>query len=150
MSIEARSKTLVEEFRAISDWETRYKKVIEWGKQLPTLNMEELNDRFLIEGCVSKAWLIPERNHSMVCFKGESEAAIVKGILALLIHVYSNSTPAEIIRFQPEFLSEIGLAEHLSMNRRNGMSQVVKQMKLYATVFSAQDRMAPTKDSLQS
>ena len=144
--ISQRAGEIIDQFAPIAEWETRYKRVIEWGKNLPPLaehGQPSANlDRFLIEGCVSKAWLVPSRSGAVVNFAGDSEAAIVKGILALLIHVYSGATPSEILSFPADFLQRIGLTEQLSMNRRNGLSQVIKQIKLYASVFAAQDKLA--------
>jgi cysteine desulfuration protein SufE len=135
---------LVAQFDALPDWESRYRRVIELGQKLEPLEASfKATDRFLIQGCVSKAWLVPSRRGSAVFFAADSEAAIVKGILALVVQVYSGASPAEILSFEPSFLERIGLTEHLSMNRRNGLSQVLKQIKLYATVFKAQDQLAP-------
>jgi cysteine desulfuration protein SufE len=135
------AEALVAEFTALPDWETRYKRVMVMGQQLPPLDApSKASDRFLIEGCISKAWLVPGRSGRSVTFSADSESALVKGILALLVKVYSGATPHEILAYDPAFLTRIGLTEHLSMNRRNGLSQVIKQIKLYAAVFLAQDQ----------
>lgn len=135
-----RAAEVVAEFQSIKDWESRYRRVIEAGKRLdPIPPAEKESDRFLVEGCISKAWLIPQRNGQDVLFHADSEASIVKGILGLLVRVYSHASPQEILTFKPDFLEQIGLFEHLSMNRRNGLSQVIRQIVLYATVFAAQN-----------
>lgn len=138
-----RANELIADFANIKDWESRYRRVIDKGHGLIALEAHEREgDRYLIPGCVSKAWLVPSRKGRQIILRGDSEAAIVKGIIAMLVAVYSGATPEEVLEFEPEFLNQIGLTEHLSMNRRNGLSQFVKQIKLYATVYRAQDQLA--------
>ncbi len=136
----ARAAALVASFPQTKEWEKRYKHLIDLGRTSPGLPEQERLDRFLVEGCVSQAWLVPSRDaEGRVHFRADSDAAIVRGILALLVQAYSGSTPQEIISFEPHFLEELGISEHLSMNRRNGLSSVLKQIRLYATVMAAQD-----------
>lgn len=144
-----RARGVVSAFPQTTEWEKRYRHLILLGRELPEIPEAEKGDRFLIEGCVSRAWLIPSRDGKLVRFRADSEAAIVKGILALLLAVYSGARPEEILAFEPQYLEELGINEHLSMNRRNGLSQVLKQIKLYATVFRAQD-LAGSQTSIRT
>jgi cysteine desulfuration protein SufE len=139
-----RATALSADFSSIKDWESRYRRVIEQGHALLPLEAHEREgDRYLITGCVSRAWLVPSRQGKQMILRGDSEAAIVKGIIAMLVTVYSGAMPEEVLIFEPQFLHQIGLTEHLSMNRRNGLSQFVKQIKLYAAVYRAQDQVVP-------
>lgn len=138
-SLIERAQGVVAAFPQTTEWEKRYRHLILLGRELPGIPDAEKDDRFLIEGCVSRAWLIPVRQGELVRFRADSEAAIVKGILALLLSVYSDARPEDILTFEPQYLEDLGISQHLSMNRRNGLSQVLKQIKLYATVFRAQD-----------
>ncbi len=145
-----RANLLSADFSNIKDWEARYRRVIEKGHALAPLEAHEREgDRYLIPGCVSRAWLVPSRQGKQMILRGDSEAAIVKGIIAMLVGVYSGATPDEVLTFEPEFLNQIGLTEHLSMNRRNGLSQFVKQIKLYAAVYRAKDQLG-SSDSTAS
>lgn len=139
LALADRATQVVSSFPQTNEWEKRYRHLITIGRNLPSIPDADKLDRFLIEGCVSRAWLIPSREGSLVVFRADSEAAIVKGILALLLSVYSGARPGDILSFEPKYLEDLGISEHLSMNRRNGLSQVLKQIKLYATVFRAQD-----------
>lgn len=149
-TIAERARAVVADFPTAGGWEERYKHLIQLGRELESLSSEEKIDRFKIEGCVSQVWVVPSREKSRVIFRGDSEAAIVKGILALLVRVYSGSRPQEVVSFQPTFLEELGIHEHLSMNRRNGLSQVLKQIRLYGMVFAAQDQAQDNVASQQA
>ena len=140
MSINERKNKVLAELSEISDVDERYKYMIAKGRALPDLKSDQKDKKYLIEGCMSQAWLVPHLEEGRVIFHVDSEAAIVKGIMAILAEVYSGGTPEEILGLSPEFLKEGGISEHLSMNRRNGLSSVVKQMRLYATVFSLQSK----------
>jgi len=137
MFIQDRHKKLVEELAQVTDQEARYKTIIDYGKKLVPLDEMQRQDKFLVQGCMSRAWLIPEFKDGKVYFSADSEAAIVKGIVAILLEIFSGSTPQEILQFDSNFLKELGIAELLSMNRRNGLAGMIKQIKLYATVFGA-------------
>jgi len=115
----------------------RLEKIIIFGKELVSLPEDEKLDRFLVKGCVSKAWIIPEYINNSLIFKGDADALIVKGLLAILLKLYSGLSPLEIMKESTAFLEEIGLTELLSMNRRNGLANLFKQLKLYATAFRA-------------
>ena len=137
MKIEEKKQKILGELAAITDTDERYRYIINKGRALPEIAPEHLEDKFLIQGCISRAWLIPEFRDGKVYFRGHSEAAIVKGIVAILIDVYSGNAPQDNLSLSPEFLREGGITEHLSLNRRNGLSSVVKQMMLYAAAYKA-------------
>ena len=134
MSID-RIKLIVEEFKKYSDWEDRYKHLISLGKSLAPMQEEHKTESNKIKGCQSQVWLHAELVGDKVIFTADSDASIVKGIIALLVQVYSGSTPDEILAIKPTFLEEIGLREHLSMSRANGLTAMVKQISFYAMAF---------------
>ncbi len=135
MSITVKKDTILAELATINDMDDRYRFIIAKGRSLPEMPASERQDKFLIEGCLSKAWLAPTFKDGKVYFSADSEAAIVKGIMAILIGVYSGNTPSENLGLSPDFLKDGGITEHLSMNRRSGLSGVIKQIMLYSTVF---------------
>jgi cysteine desulfuration protein SufE len=137
MSIQLRKDQILSELSKISDPDERYRYIISKGKSCGTLDEQFKLDKHLIEGCMSKAWLVAENREGQIFFRIDSEAAIVKGIMAILAYVYSTSTPEEILSLPPDFLKEGGITEHLSLNRRNGLTSVIKQMRLYAFAFKA-------------
>jgi cysteine desulfuration protein SufE len=141
MEIQERVKNLVEEFARFNDWEERYKHIIAIGKDLEPMKEEYRQDQFKIKGCQSQVWLYPELNGDKIMFHADSDAAIVKGVIALLMRVYSNSTPAEILATKPDFLDTIGLREQLSMSRANGLSSMLKQISMYAVALQAKMNM---------
>jgi len=138
MSIQERVKILIEEFNSLSDWEERYKSIIQRGKSLSVMNEDYKIEKNLVKGCQSKVWFHAELKEGLIHFQGDSDAAIVKGIVALLLFIYSGSSPQDILTTRPDFLDEIGLKEHLSMSRANGLSSMLKQISLYAIVFKSQ------------
>jgi cysteine desulfuration protein SufE len=121
----------------ITDSDERYRFIIAKGRKLPKVDESFKVEKFLVEGCISRAWLIPEFRDGRVFFHADSEAEIVKGIMAILLEVYSGNSASENLTLSPEFLREGGITEHLSMNRRNGLSSVVKQIMLYSKAFKA-------------
>lgn len=137
IDIQAKKNAILNQLGAISATEDRYKFIIEQGRALPSLREDQRLDKYLVQGCMSQAWLVPEFRDGRLYFYVDSDAAIVKGIMAVLISVYSGNTPAENLALPPDFLKEGGITEHLSMNRRNGLSSVVKQIMLYSTAFKA-------------
>lgn len=139
--IQDRIDKIKHEFLSFSDWESRYKHLIEMGKQLPAMNEGLKVDSNKIKGCQSQVWLMAELKDGMVYFVADSDASIVKGIVALLVYIYSASTPDEILSTKPTFLEEIGLREHLSMSRANGLNSMLKQVSFYAMAFKAQMQM---------
>jgi cysteine desulfuration protein SufE len=135
MSIVERVEQVKSRFLKISDWEDRYKELIAFGKQLPSYPEEARHEKFMVKGCQSQVWLHPHFKDGLVYFEADSDALLVKGIIALLVSVYSQSTPQEILETKPEFLKEIGITEHLSMNRTNGLASMMKQIQMYAIVY---------------
>jgi cysteine desulfuration protein SufE len=120
-----------------SDWEDRYKEIIQIGKSLNSFPEEKRDEKYKVKGCQSQVWLYPEFKDGKIYFYGDSDAVLVKGIVGLLINVYSESTPDEVLATKPEFLKEVGISEHLSMNRSNGLAAMMKQIQMYALVFKS-------------
>ncbi len=137
MTIEEIENQLVEEFGLFDDWMDKYNYLIEMGKSLPVIDEKLKTDRYLISGCQSKVWVSAEMKDGKVIFKADSDAIITKGVISLLIRVLSNQTPDDIINANLSFLDKIGLKEHLSPTRSNGLTSMIKQMKLYALAFKA-------------
>jgi len=135
--VDEKKQKILSELAVITSADDRYKYIIEMGRKLPSLTDQQRLDKFLVEGCMSRAWLVPEFRDGRIYFFVDSEAAIVKGIMAILVAVYSGNTPDENLKLSPEFLKDGGITEHLSMNRRSGLSSVVKQIMLYSTAFKA-------------
>ena len=130
---------IIVEFNDFDDWLDRYQLLIDLGGEQETLPEEYKTDNNLIEGCQSRVWLQADYVDGKVFFRAESDALIVKGIVSLLIKVYSGRTPDEILENEPYFVEAIGLKEHLSPTRSNGLLAMIKQMKLYALAFKAKN-----------
>ena len=137
MTIQETENKIIEEFSMFDDWMDKYNYIIEMGKTLPMIDPKFKTDQYLISGCQSRVWLSAAMEDGRVIFKADSDAVITKGIINLLIRVLSNQTPDDIINTNLEFLNKIGLKEHLSPTRSNGLTSMIKQMKLYAVVFKA-------------
>lgn len=137
MSIQNRQSAIIAEFSQISQWEDRYKKIIEMGKALPAMDESLKRPELLIKGCQSQVWLHAEYQNGRVIFKTDSDAVIVKGLAALLVQVYSDNTPDEILSLNPDFIQAIELGTHLSPSRANGLFAMVKQIKYYAAALKA-------------
>lgn len=135
MKIKQIQEDLVDEFAMFDDWMQRYEYMIDLGKSLPLIDNIYKTEDYLIKGCQSKVWIQAELIDNRIVFKADSDAIISKGIIAILIRVFSNQEPNEIIDANTEFIDEIGLKEHLSPNRANGLSSMVKQLKLYALAY---------------
>jgi cysteine desulfuration protein SufE len=135
VDINQKKEKILADLSDIQSTEDRYKFIIDMGRKLPSLMDEQRSDKFLIQGCMSRAWLIPEFVDGKLYFYVDSEAAIVKGIMAILVAVYSGNKPEDNLTLSPDFLKAGGITEHLSMNRRSGLSSVIKQMMLYSMVF---------------
>ena len=142
MTINEIQDEVIEEFSVFDDWMDKYALLIDMGNALPTLDGRYKTSSNLIEGCQSRVWLQADYTDGQVIFQGESDAVIVKGIIALLIRVISGHTPQEILDADLYFIDRIGLKEHLSPTRSNGLVAMLKQMKMYALVFSAQANQA--------
>lgn len=137
MSINEKQEEIISEFEMFDDWMDRYQLLIDLGNSQESLDEEYKTEQNLIEGCQSRVWLQADLVNGKVVYKAESDAIIVKGIITLLIQVLSNHTPDEIINAELYFIDKIGLHEHLSPTRSNGLLSMLKQMRLYALVFKA-------------
>lgn len=127
---------IVAEFEALESWEDRYKRIIQIGRELPPLPTEDQRDEHKVRGCSSTVWLLADRDQGLVTYRADSDAVIVRGLVALLLRVYSGHSPQEIINAEPAFIEELGLNTNLSSNRANGLSAMVKQIKTYALAFA--------------
>ena len=136
MSILEKQNRIVEEFSAFEDWMDRYNPLIEKGRSCPVLPDSEKNESLLIKGCQSRVWIKAELKDGKMYFEADSDAVITKGIASLLIEVFSGETPQDVVAAPTDFLEKIGLKEHLSPTRSNGLTAMLKQIKLYALAFS--------------
>jgi len=135
MTIEKVQQEIIEEFSIYEDWMDKYSYLIELGNDLDELDPKEKNEQNLIKGCQSRVWLVAEKNDDKIYFRGESDAVIVKGLVALLLRVVSGRTPKEIIDNDLHFIDDLGLKQHLSPTRSNGLLAMVKQIRLYAVAY---------------
>ena len=139
MSIESKQQEIIEEFSVFSDWMQKYEYIIELGRDLPLLNDADKNDDLLIKGCQSRVWLNAARNNDgTLHFTADSDAIITKGLVALIVRVLDGEKPADIAQSDLHFIKEIGLSEHLSPTRSNGLASMIKQMKTYGLAYMAQ------------
>ena len=139
MSINELQDNIIDEFSAFDDWMDKYALLIDLGNSLPPLDERYKTESNLIEGCQSRVWLQTDFVDGKIHFQGESDAVIVKGIVSLLIQVLSDHTPQEILDADLYFIEKVGLKEHLSPTRSNGLVAMVKQMRLYAMAFRAKE-----------
>ena len=137
MTINELQDEIVEEFSAFDDWMDKYALLIELGNSLKPLEEKHKNPQNIIEGCQSRVWLNAELNDGIITYQGESDAVLVKGIVSLLINVLSGHSPDEIINTELYFIDRIGLKEHLSPTRSNGLVAMVKQMKMFALAYKS-------------
>ena len=128
---------IIEEFALFDEWMDKYEHIIELGKELPIIKEENKTEDNLIKGCQSRVWLKADLKGDKLIFTADGDAIITKGIIALVIQVFSNHTPKEIVEADLFFIDKIGLQEHLSPTRSNGLVAMVKQIKMYALVYSA-------------
>jgi cysteine desulfuration protein SufE len=135
MTIDEIQQEIIEDFSGFEDWMDKYGLLIELGNELVPIDPKYKVDSNLIRGCQSRVWLQQEYIDGKIVFEAESDALIVKGLVALLLKIYSNRTPQEILSSEPRFIDEIGLRQHLSPTRSNGLLAMVKQMKLYALAY---------------
>jgi len=137
MTIEAIENEIIEEFEIFGeDWEGKYEHLIELGKSLPVIKEAYKTDDRLIKGCQSRVWLHTEKQEGRIVYTADSDAIITKGLVALIIRVLSNQLPQDIIKADLNFIAKIGLTEHLSPTRANGLLSMIKQMKLDAVALS--------------
>ncbi len=139
MKIEEIEKQITEEFAMFDEWEGKYEYLIELGKEMPAMNEKIKTDDKLIKGCQSRVWLHSELQNGNIIYTADSDAIITKGVVALLVRVLSNHTPDEIIGAELNFINNIGLKEHLSPIRANGLVSMIKQMKLDALALKTQN-----------
>lgn len=131
-----RRDDLVKDFQALQNWEERYKKIIALGKSWPDLPEKMKTEEAKVKGCQSQVWLHAHRGpQGQVIYQGDSDAILVKGLVGLLLSVYSGLRPEEILKNPPEFLKELGFEENLSASRANGLNSMIKQMKTFAMAF---------------
>ena len=138
MTIKEIQEEIVEEFSMFDDWMQRYEYMIELGKSLPLIEDKYKIDENIIKGCQSKVWVHAEMKDEKIEFTADSDAIITKGIIAILIRVFSGQHPKDIIEADTAFIDEIGLKEHLSPTRANGLVSMIKQLKMYAVAYQTQ------------
>lgn len=137
MNIKKVQDEIIDEFAMFDDWMQRYEYIIDLGKNLPLIEEEFKTDDNIIKGCQSKVWLKGEQNDDKVTFTADSDAILTKGIIAILIRVFSNQKASDILNADMDFIDEIGLKEHLSPTRANGLVSMIKNIKMYALAFDA-------------
>ena len=137
MTIKEIQEEIIDEFDLFDDWMERYEYLIELGKSLPIIDKQHKQDENIIKGCQSKVWLYSEMNQNKINFTADSDAILTKGLVALLLRVFSNQTPEDILLADTHFIDQIGLKDHLSPTRANGLVSMLKQIKLYAIAQQA-------------
>lgn len=140
MTVEEIQQEIIDEFAFLEDWEERYEYMISLGKSLPQIEEHYKTEQYLIKGCQSRVWVHPELSGGNVVFTADSDAIITKGIVALLIRVFSHQSPEAIVNAKVDFIDQIGLKEHLSPTRANGLVAMIKQLKMYALAYQAQQQ----------
>jgi cysteine desulfuration protein SufE len=138
VTIKEIQEDIIEEFSMFDDWEERYQYMIDLGKTLPLIDEQYKTESNIIKGCQSKVWVHAEMHDEKIVFTADSDAIITKGIIAILIRVFSNQHPKDIIEAETSFIDEIGLKEHLSPTRANGLVSMIKQLKMYAIAYQTQ------------
>lgn len=138
MKIEDIEREIIDEFATFDEWLDKYEFIIELGKELPELPEDMKIDKYLISGCQSKLWIVPEFRDGRLYFQVDSDAIITKGIASLVLRVLSGQTPEDILNANLDFINKIGLSNHLSPTRSNGLFSMIKQIKLYAMARSMQ------------
>ena len=136
MAIEEIQQEIIEEFSMYEDWMDKYGYLIELGNDLEDLDPKDKNDQNIIKGCQSRVWLVANLVDGKIIFRGESDAIIVKGLVALLLRVVTDRTPKELLENELHFIDDIGLKQHLSPTRSNGLVAMVKQIRLYAVAYN--------------
>ena len=137
-SIQEIQNEIVDEFALFDDWMERYEYMIELGKSLPLIDEKYKTEDYIIKGCQSKVWVHADLENEKVNFTADSDAIITKGIIAILIRTFSGQPPQEILNADTSFIDKIGLKEHLSPTRANGLVSMIKQIKLYAIAYQTQ------------
>lgn len=137
MDIEEVQNRIIKEFSLFEDWTERYKYIIKHGEKLEGLPEEDRIEDNLVKGCQSQVWLSAKLNKDTISFKADSDAAITKGLVSLVVRLYTNQKPEDILSVNPDFISKIGMQQHLSPTRANGLASMVKQMKIYAMAYKS-------------
>lgn len=137
MTIKEIQEEIIDEFSMFDDWMDRYEYIIDLGKSLSLIDVRYKLDENLIKGCQSKVWLYSDLQNDKLIFTADSDAILTKGIVALLLRVYSNQKAEDILEADTKFVDEIGLKEHLSPTRANGLVSMIKQIKMYAIALQA-------------
>ena len=140
MTIKEIQEEIVDEFAMFDDWMQRYEYIIELGKSLPLIEDQYKVEENLIRGCQSKVWLHAEKNDDKIVFTADSDAILTKGIIAILIRTFSDQKAADVMNADIAFIDEIGLKEHLSATRANGLVSMIKNIKMYALAFDAKNK----------
>ena len=138
MTIKSIQEEIIDEFLLFDDWMQKYEYMIDLGKSLPLINENNKTDDRLIKGCQSKVWLDANLKDGKINYTADSDAIITKGIIAILLRVFSNQSPDDVLSANTDFIDKIGLKEHLSPTRANGLVSMVKQLKIYALALKAQ------------
>jgi cysteine desulfuration protein SufE len=139
MTIQEIQDEIVDEFSMFEDWMQRYEYIIDLGKSLPLIDEQFKTEDNIINGCQSKVWVHAEKQGEKVVFTSDSDAILTKGIIAILIRAFSNQKAADILEANTDFIDKIGLKEHLSPTRANGLVSMVKKIKMYALAFNAKN-----------
>lgn len=139
MTIQEVQNEIIDEFSMFDDWDERYQYIIDLGKSLPVIDGKHKTDEYLIRGCQSKVWLNAEQKNDMIVFTADSDAILTKGIIAIMVRVFSGQSSKDILEASTDFIDEIGLKEHLSPTRANGLVSMIKQIKMYALAFDAKN-----------
>ncbi len=139
-NINAIQDEIIEEFSFFTDWMEKYEHIIEYGKGLPSLEESLKNDDNIVKGCQSRVWLHADMNEEKLCFQADSDAIITKGLVGLMVRVLSGHSPEEIATADLYFIDQIGLKEHLSPNRANGLASMIKKIKMYALAYDAKSK----------
>ncbi len=135
MTIQETQEQIVNEFDQFVEWEDKYKRIIDLGRELPSMNESYKTEKYKLSGCQSQVWINAKLEDNKIFFEADSDAAIVKGLVALLIKVYSGHAPEEILSSPPEFVKKIGIDNHLSPTRKNGLGAMMKQIQMYAVAY---------------
>lgn len=139
MTIKEVQSEIIDEFSMFDDWTERYEYIIELGKSLPIIDEKYKTDEYIIKGCQSKVWLNAEYKDGKIFFTADSDAILTKGIIAIMIRVFSGQSPKNVLEASTDFVDEIGLKEHLSPTRANGLVSMIKQIKMYALAFETKE-----------
>jgi cysteine desulfuration protein SufE len=131
---------IIEEFSFFTDWMEKYEHIIEYGKGLPSLDDSLKNEDNIVKGCQSRVWLHADMEGENLCFQADSDAIITKGLVGLMVRVLSGHTPEDIAKTELYFVDRIGLKEHLSPNRANGLASMIKKIKMYALAYEAKSK----------